>query len=299
MLGSNVPTIGGLSTGFKFGDKWKCECIQIYLTLSRRWDVPNLTKEEITKFKEVWSKSSVKEIIAHIPFLVNLATPNKIHWRNSIERLMTEISRASKLGVSHLILHPGSHLNLSKQYGIKQILKALNIVAEKNKNHSTKILLETMSGQGNMIGSSFKEISYILKKVKKPDFFGVCFDTAHVFMAGYDIRGYKGYERVLQKFDNLIGIDKIKAIHLNDSKTDLGSKVDRHACIGEGKMGMQVFHAILKDKRFFNIPKILEIPERDKKSKDCLEMLYKLQKIPIPIYEPKNFLVQLTLSEIY
>lgn len=299
MLGSNVPTIGGFHTGFQWGDEWGCECIQIYVTLSRRWDVPKLSQQEIDKFNKAWQESSVQQVVAHVPFLVNLASPDKEIRRKSIERLVVEGSRANKFRVPFLVLHPGSYGNSSRQDGTKRITEALDIVSQQIDNSSTKILLETMAGQGTMIGSSFEEITSILEKVERPEFFGVCFDTAHVFIAGYDIRGYEGYEKVLEKFDKIIGLDKIKVIHLNDSKTNLGSKNDRHACIGEAKMGLQVFHAILRDKRFHGIPKILEIPERDERSKDNLETLRKLQVICNPILGSKQTPTQLTFEEVF
>jgi deoxyribonuclease-4 len=185
-----------------------------------------------------------------------------------------------------LVLHPGSHGSSSKQEGIKKIVKALNNIFEEV-DMPVKILLETMAGQGTMIGSRFEEITFILEKVQKPELLGVCLDTGHLFMAGYDIRGYKGWESVLDEFNKIIGIGKIGAIHLNDSKTSLGSKSDRHACIGEGKLGLQVFHGILREQRFSNIPKILEIPERDTKSKDNLALLRNLQNISKSLSEEK------------
>jgi len=297
MLGSNVPTIGGFHTGFKWGDKWGCEVIQIYITLSRRWNVSELTKEEISKFKMVWQESSVKEVVAHVPYLVNLASPDKELYQKSIERLLIEISRAIKFGVSLLVLHPGSYGNSKKEEGIKRVIEALNSVLQEI-DFPGKILLETMAGQGTTIGSRFEELALILEKVKKPESLGICLDTGHLFMAGYDIRGYEGYQKILDEFDRIIGIEKIKAIHLNDSKTGLGSRSDRHACIGEGKLGLQVFHVILRDEKFKGIPKILEIPERDTKSKDNLELLRNLQKRTDLLPKEKQDPIQLTLKEV-
>jgi len=298
MLGSNVPTIGGFHAGFKWGDEWRCECIQIYVTLSRKWHVPELTQEEIAKFKTAWKKSSIKGVVAHVPFLVNIASPNREIWEKSISRLITEISRVERLGVPYLVLHPGSYSNSTKKEGIERIAQALNVVLQRFNSQLTKILLETMAGQGTMIGSHFEEIAFILEKVQKPELLGVCLDTGHLFMAGYDIRGYKGWESVLNEFNKIIGVGKIGTIHLNDSKTSLGSKSDRHACINEGKLGLQVFHAILRDQRFSNIPKILEIPERDTRSKDNLELLRNLQNISNPFPEEKRDPTQLTLKEV-
>jgi len=297
MLGSNVPTIGGFHTGFKWGDEWGCQCIQIYLTLSRRWDVPNLSQQEITRFKTAWQESLVKKVVAHVPYLVNLASPNNELRDKSVKRLGIEISRATKFGVSLLVLHPGSYGVSTREEGIKRIIEALNRLLEETES-SIKILLETMAGQGTMIGSRFEEIALILKRVPKSEKLGVCLDTGHLFMAGYDIRGYKGWESVLNEFNKIIGIEKIGAIHLNDSKTGLGQKSDRHACIGEGKLGLRVFHAILKDQRFRGVPMVLEIPERDTRSKDNLELLRYLQTSSEALPEEKRDPTQLTLKEV-
>lgn len=295
MLGSNVPAIGGFHAGFSWGNKWGCECIQIYITFSRRWDVPELSQKEVAVFKTAWGNSSVKEVVAHVPFLVNLASPNKEIWRKSIDRLITEISRAEKFGVPFLVLHPGSYGNLTKKEGIKRVTQALGIVFQNFDRPSVKVLLETMAGQGTMLGSSFEEIAEILEKAARPEFLGICFDTGHVFMAGYDLRGYEGCEAVLGEFDKIVSLEKIGCFHLNDSKTRLGSRSDRHACIGEGELGLQVFHTLLRDKRFSNTPKILEIPERDRRSKDNLEMLKKLSQVSNPLPKEHYTPTQLNL----
>jgi deoxyribonuclease-4 len=277
MLGSNVPTRGGLTTAFRYAKEWKCESIQIYVAPSRKWDVTEISPDEISEFKQAWRRSSVKQVVAHAPLLVNLASPNNAVWKKSINRLITEISRTSQLQIPFLVMHPGSPRNSPKKFGIARITEGLNIVLQNADDCSTKILLETMAGQGTMIGSCFEEIANITEKVENSELLGVCIDTAHVFAAGYDIRGYEGYERVLDIFDNLIGIGSIKVIHLNDSKTSLGSRVDRHASIGEGELGLQVFQNLLRDRRFCNIPKILEIPKQYERSKSNLQMLRKLQ----------------------
>lgn len=298
MLGSNVPTIGGFHTGFRYGDEWGCKCIQIYVTLSRKWDVPKLSREEVIKFETAWRKSSVKQVVAHVPFLVNLASPNEEIWEKSMRRLITEVYRANKFGVQFLVLHPGSYGDSNRKEGLKKIITSLNTISQRMHNTSTKILLETMAGQGTMIGSCFEEINQILQEIKAQELFGVCFDTGHVFMAGYDIRGYKGYENVLKKFDKIIGLDKLMVSHLNDSKTKLGTRSDRHACIGEGELGLQFFHALLRDQRFSGIPKVLEIPERDKRSKDNLEFLRKLRAISDPLPGEKRGSTQLTFKGV-
>ncbi|MFQ6068782.1 MAG: deoxyribonuclease IV [Candidatus Bathyarchaeia archaeon] len=302
MLGSNVPAHparGGLATLFRYAEEWRCECAQTYITLSRRWDVSDLTPGELFNFKAAWRESKVKQVIVHAPLLVNLASPLDDIWQKSKDRLSTELSRANKLGIQFLVLHPGYYRNLDKKRGVKRIIEALDNVLDNVNDSTVMILLETTAGQGTAVGSRFEEIAYILEKTRKEHFLGVCLDTCHVFAAGYDIRGYLGYEKVLKKFDIVVGLDKLKVIHLNDSKTRLGSKVDRHASIGEGKMGLQIFHAFVKDPRFRDTPKVLEIPERKgKKVQQQLELLRRLQATSNLLSEPEGIRAQQTLDEV-
>lgn len=302
MLGSNVPAHparGGLATLFQYAEAWSCECAQTYITLSRRWNVTDLLPEEILNFKSSWQKSHVKQVVAHVPLLVNLASSANSIWQKSKHRLSIEVSRANQLGVQFLVLHPGYSGNLRKRTAIERIIGALDDIFENINDSNAKILLETTAGQGTSIGSRFEEIAYILEKTRKTQFLGVCFDTCHVFAAGYDIHGYRGYERVLEKFDDVIGLDRLKVIHLNDSKTEFGSRVDRHAPVGEGKLGVQVFHALVKDQRFHDIPKVLELPKQDVQMiPQQLKFLRKLQATVDPISEPKGAKAQSTLDNV-
>jgi len=297
MIGSNVSTIGGLTNGFIRGDLWDCECIQIYISPSRRWVIPPLTDNEIVEFENAWKASRIKQVIAHVPFLVNLASSNRDIQVKSLNRLKTEISRAHSYKVNYLVLHPGSSRNSTRKKGIEHLITSLNHICEEIDNYSTLILLETMAGQGNVIGSTFEELAIVLDNMSSPELFGVCFDTAHVFLAGYDIRGYEGYEKVLSKFDEIVGLNKIKAFHLNNTDWEIGSKVDRHSNLGGEKLGSQVFHAILRDPRFQNVPKIIEIPSRDEDSIKNLNYLRHLRSIENNIFEPKKG--QMTLESVF
>jgi len=303
MLGSNVPTHparGDLAILFEFSDEWHCECAQTYITLSRRWDLPDLRPGDISNFRSAWSKSQVKQVIAHVPLLVNLASSNNVIWQRSKDRLLSELLRAGKLGIQFLVLHPGYYCSSDKMTGMERIIVALDDVLENVNNSNIEVLLETTAGQGTSLGSRFEEIAYVWEKVRMNHLIGVCFDTCHVFASGYDIRGYSGYEKVLEKFDLIIGLDKLKVIHLNDSRTGLGSKVDRHASIGEGKLGLQAIHALLRDSRFQNVPKVLETTEIDgRKIPEQLEFLRKLQANSTLVSEPDGIRVQLTLDEAF
>ena len=277
MLGSNVSQVGGFKTAFKVAEQWSCDCIQVYLTPSRTWKVQELLSERIEMFKKLKNESKIAEIVSHVPFLVNIASCDKNILRFSRYRLIQEIKIAELLDIEKIVLHPGSFQKSDKDIGLSRVISSLNEVMDNFQELRVKINLETMCGQGSMLCSNFEEIHYILDNLKYPANFGVCFDTAHVFISGYDMRGYEGYGKIINKFDEIVGIDKIGVIHLNDSLTELGSHNDRHACVGEGKMGIQVFQAMLKDVRFDNIPMILEIPQRDEKTEGSLKFLRELK----------------------
>ncbi|HEY3374771.1 MAG TPA: deoxyribonuclease IV [Candidatus Aquicultor sp.] len=263
MLGATVPTIGGLHNAFKYAADWGCECLQIYLTMSRRWDTPRLSEEARLAFLQAWRTSNVKQVISHVPFLVNVASPEPAMWQKSVNRLHAEIQTAVELEVPLLILHPGSARGTSRADGVQRVIEALNTVLADAGTHSPIILIETMAGQGSVLGSTFDELAEILQGIESRSHVGVCFDVAHVFAAGYDISGTGGYEQVTRRFDESVGLDAIGVVHINDSKTKLGSHHDRHAYVGEGEIGLDMFRALLTDRHFVNVPKVLELPGRE------------------------------------
>lgn len=269
-----MPTVGGLDKAFYWADLWDCEAVQIYLTLSRTWKVNKLNDKEILNFKNGWRNSGVKEVVSHIPYLVNLASDKEEIRKKSIDRLIAEIERAEILEVKYIVLHPGSYGKATKEEGIKKIIDGLQLCLGKFKNIRSKILLETMAGQGTSIGSSFSDLKFIINNISCFQL-DVCLDTSHIFAAGYDIRDEKSYKKTLKEFDTVIGIDKIKVIHFNDSKTELGSKIDRHEDVGKGKIGMDAFSFFVNDERFREIPKILETPnlELENNAKDMIKAL--------------------------
>jgi len=268
MLGANVSTVGGIHTGFALGDEWDLEAIQIYLTQSRMWYVPRLGEGEEEQFRAKWDKSQVKEVVSHIPFLVNLASPDASLFDKSVKRLEKEILRAQELDVNFVVLHPGSFTTSTREEGIESTIEGLKRVL--HAVDGVNICLETMAGQGTTLGASFGELEKIINGVDHPNI-GVCFDTGHVFMAGYDIT--KDYAGVMSEFDEHVGIEKIKVVHINDSKKEFNSHVDRHANIGDGKMGIEVFKELMNDKNFKDTPKVLEIPDANERTREDIKLL--------------------------
>ncbi len=273
MIGSTVPTVGGIEKAFYWGDRWGCEAVQFYLTLSRKWEVDKISEGKVNLFKSAWKESSVKEVVAHIPYLVNLVSENRLTRDRSIERMIKEIERAKILGVKYLVLHPGSAGRQEKEEAIIVLKQSFDKIFKRVSPKGVNILIETMSGQGSSLGSSFEEVAKILAVLKDENTFAVCLDSAHILEAGYDIRKKTGYEETFAEFEKHIPIKKIKTFHLNDSRTNFGSKVDRHEHIGKGKIGTDFFKKLLNDRRFIDIPKILETPETEEKSLENLKTL--------------------------
>jgi len=277
MLGSNVPLAGGLLKALERGESWECECIQVYTTPSRQWTVPELELGFAQEFIDAKAKTRIKRIIAHVPFLVNLASERTDLQEKSIARLTTEVFRAATLGIDALILHPGGFGRSNRANGMKRASQNLERVLSALKPGHPPILLENAAGQRHALGSRLEELGLLLGNFGNRC--GACIDTAHLLAAGYDIRGARGWEKVLAEVDRCLGLSAVRAIHLNDSLGGLASGRDRHAAIGEGVIGMDTFFNILHDARFAECPMVLEIPDRDAKTAQSLKMLRDIQSL--------------------
>jgi len=280
MIGSNVSTVGGIVNAFHQAQKWGCECIQIYTTPSRTWRVCDRLESENALFKEAWKNSTVKCVIAHVPFLVNMASNKTELCIKSIHRLCQELNSACSLGIDRIVIHPGSCDETDVDAVIEKIGEGINEAFSMTKGNPVKLLLETMPGQGNQIGKTFEEIQAIIESIKDNSRIGVCCDTCHMYSAGYNIRGYSGFYSTMKEMEIVIGLEKIGAFHVNDSAYALDSKRDRHASIGEGYLGLEAFHALVNDPRFDMVPKIIENPNQNEKSLDDLQKLRGLRGIP-------------------
>lgn len=259
LIGAHMSIAGGFYKAIERGESIGCTAIQIFTKSNRQWYAKPISTEEIKQFTDTWNNSSIKSVIAHASYLINIGASNAAVHEKSIDALILEIDRCQQLNIPGLVLHPGSCGSTSEQSTLDLISKTLDEVFEQIPGN-TMILLETMAGQGSTVCYTFEQIEYLIKQSKYKKRVGVCFDTCHVFAAGYDLRDKDSYDALWKKFDSIIGIDKLKAIHLNDSKKDLGSRVDRHEEIGKGKIGTEAFKLLCTDRRLVNIPKILETP---------------------------------------
>jgi deoxyribonuclease IV len=263
LLGAHMSIAGEINLALERGESIGCTAIQIFTKSNRQWNAKPLTNEEITAFKNAWKQSSIQSVMTHATYLINIGSPNKEIEKKSMDALSMDLNRSSLLAIPYLVLHPGSHTNTDEESCIQRISDNLNILLKKNSNIT--ILLETMAGQGSSVGYTFEHLAEIIKQSDFKKQIGVCFDTCHAFAAGYDFRTEKAYTDMWEQFDKTIGLNKLKAFHLNDSKTDIGSRVDRHTHIGKGKIGLKAFKRLVNDPRFFDIPKILETPKDDLK----------------------------------
>ena len=267
LLGAHMSIAGGLHLAFTRIRKVKGEALQIFLSNQRQWKSPPLTSEMIEVFRLEWEKNQRIVVAAHDSYLINLAAPDQTTVEQSVSAFTDELVRAAALEIPFLITHPGSHRGLGVEAGLKRFVRNLDSAITLSRTSTVSILIETTAGQGTNLGSQFEEIAFILSESQYGDRLGVCFDTSHAFAAGYDLRTPETYEETLSLFDRVVGLQRLKFFHLNDSKRPLASRVDRHEHIGKGEIGLEGFRLLLNDPRFQNHPMVLETP----KGKDLKE----------------------------
>ena len=260
LLGAHMSTEGGREKALERGASINCTAIQIFTKSNRQWLDKPITKEEGALFKKTQKECDIKYVVAHASYLINIGSPKPDVESKSITALTKELDRCDMLGIPYLVLHPGSRLTSNLRDCIEQIAAGIDIALADSKG-TTMVLLETMAGQGTGVGSTFEEVAHIRRLTKHKSRVGVCLDTCHIFAAGYKFSTKATYKQTWDTFNKIIGLEHLKAIHINDSKKECGSKVDRHEEIGKGKIGLKAFELLFNDPRLFSIPKILETPK--------------------------------------
>jgi deoxyribonuclease-4 len=263
---------GGVENAPVRGQAVGCDTIQLFTKSNVQWRAFSLTATKVRRFGENCVAAGIRKPFGHTSYLINLAASDREIYRRSVNGLLVEASRAEKLGLLYLVLHPGSHGGDGIEAGIERVVRALDRVHRGTPGFRLRILLETTAGQGSSIGASFEELATIIGAVREADRLGVCFDTCHAFAAGYDLRSRKAYRATMRELDRQIGLDRVLAFHLNDSKRELGSRVDRHAHIGEGQLGLDAFRWLLNDRRFAGRPMVLETPKGKETSNDIMNL---------------------------
>lgn len=280
LLGAHMSIAGGVYKALEQGERLSCTAIQIFTKNANQWKGKSLEKEDIARFLSLRKKSNISKILAHDSYLINLASGSPALRTKSINALIDEMERCRMLSIPYIIIHPGAHLGISEDEGIKNIVNSLNVILEKTDEWPVGIALETTAGQGTSIGCRFEHLSRIIEGVQDKERIKVCLDTCHIFAAGYDISTAEGYDAVMQEFDRIVGIDRLVCFHVNDCKKGLGSRVDRHEDIGKGALGQLPFRLLMNDKRFADIPKIIETP-KDKEMKNDKINLAVLRKMVV------------------
>ena len=267
LIGAHMSIAGGIPLALTRGQELGCRTIQIFTKNANQWKARDITPEEVAEFTRQKEKTKIWPVVAHDSYLINLGAPDEEKLQKSRESFLIEMQRTELLELPYLITHPGAHLESGEQEGLKKIAESIDWLHRRTKGFKMKILLETTSGQGTNLGYRFEHFSAIMDMVEDASRLGFCFDTCHVFTAGYDLRTRDAYEKTMEEFDRVIGLARLNVFHLNDAKNDVGSRIDRHQHIGKGKLGLDTFRFLLNDPRFVNLPKILETP----KGKDMTE----------------------------
>ena len=242
------------------GHSINCDAIQMFVCSPNRWASRELTEEEITDFQRAKEETGISPIVAHSSYLINLGSPNEGLWQKSVNALVGQLRRCQQLGIKDFVLHPGSHSGSGEAEGLERVAAGLSAALEATSDTSVVILLETTAGQGTSLGYKFEHLAWLLGHAEPSERLGICLDTAHVLAAGYEFRQSESYRAMWADFDAIIGLDRLRAIHLNDSKRDLGSRVDRHEQIGQGFIGLEAFRLLVNDPRLRHVPMLLETP---------------------------------------
>ncbi len=276
LLGAHESVAGGLHLAFDRLRQVGGEALQIFTRNQRQWHPQPVTAEEVELFQKAWQESASLPVgrsfsipgasgtkaslpvASHASYLINLASGKQELVEKSVTAFAAEIDRCGQLGIPFVVIHPGSHGGDGVETGLVRFTVALDLVFEKAAFKEVMVLLETTAGQGTSLGSRFEELAFILTHCRYPERLGVCVDTCHIFAAGYDIRTLPGYLQTMEEFDRVVGIDRIKFFHLNDSKQPLASRVDRHEHIGQGAIGLAGFAGLLNDSRFAGHPMVIE-----------------------------------------
>ena len=267
-LGAHVSIAGGVALAPARGRALGCGAIQIFVKNQRQWAAPPLTAADARAFRRERRRARLRHAFAHGSYLVNLACPDPAGWRQAVDTFTDELRRAARLGLDALVVHPGSHLGAGAEAGLDAIARAIEEGLRATRRAGVKVALENTAGAGHVLGRTFAELAAILDRLARPARVGVCVDTCHLFVAGYDIRTPAGYALAMAECIELVGAERVLAVHLNDAKAPLGSGLDRHEHIGRGALGLGPFRLLLNDRRFARVPKVLETPKEPEPTAD-------------------------------
>jgi deoxyribonuclease-4 len=269
MFGSHLSISGGLHHALLKAEELGCGSVQIFTKNQQQWKCPPLTESAINDWRSHCDRLKFEQTVSHDSYLINLASPDEALRRKSIELFEEELRRCVALKIPYLVTHPGAHMGEGEEKGLRAVAKSLDEVHAAVAGNGVVTCLEITAGQGSSLGYRLEHLAEIISQVKAPERLAVCLDTAHLFAAGYDFRGPKKYAALMKEIEKTVGLDRVKVLHVNDSKKDLGSRVDRHHHIGHGLIGLEGFRPFVKDKQWRKVPKILETAKgKDEQGRD-------------------------------
>ncbi|MFI4875779.1 MAG: deoxyribonuclease IV [Blastopirellula sp. JB062] len=261
IFGAHMSIAGGYYKAVDAAANESMECVQLFTKNNNQWRAKEITEKDVQRFRDALDAQKIRHPLSHASYLINMGSPKTELWEKSRDAMIVELQRADQLGIPYVVVHPGAFVDSSEEEGIAAVVKALDEVIEATESLDSICLLETTAGQGSCLGHTFEHLAAMLDGVKRKDRVGVCLDTCHIYAAGYPLGTKQEYESTWKQFESLIGLDKLKAIHLNDSKKPLGSRVDRHEHIGKGCLGEEPFRLLINDARFEQMPMYLETPK--------------------------------------
>jgi deoxyribonuclease-4 len=268
LFGAHESIAGGVFYAVERGKKATCDTIQMFNKSNNQWRAKKLDKKEIDKFFETIEQTGVTVCTSHTSYLINIASPDKALNKKSYLSLKEEMERCEQLKIPNLVMHPGAHVGSGEKQGLDRIAENINRLFDELQDNHVTLLLETTAGQGSVLGYRFEQLAYIIDKVENKPQIGVCLDTCHVFAAGYPLRSPAEYKKTMKNFDEVIGLDRLKIIHVNDSLKEFNSRRDRHEHIGQGFIGLEGFRNFVNDRRLAKIPMILETPKGEDLAED-------------------------------
>jgi deoxyribonuclease-4 len=262
-LGAHMSIAGGLPRAVDRAEASGCQALQIFTKSAGQWRARELPPDEIALFRRRVRETRIGPVVAHNSYLINLAAGDLSLRRRSIDALREELDRAEVLGLDGLVMHPGSYTSGTEAEGLRLIAEGLADILASRPTGRAQILLEHTAGQGTNLGHRFEHLAEIIDRLNASPRVGVCLDTCHLLTAGYDICSERGYRETFRSFDRIVGLERLRVFHVNDSKKPCGSRVDRHEHIGRGCLGLEPFRRILNDRRFRGLPMLLETPKVD------------------------------------
>lgn len=260
-FGAHMSIAGGCDRAVRAAHAFGFETVQLFTKNNNQWNVPPLTDAHVASFRAALEETGVATPVAHNSYLINLASPEDGLWNKSIDAMTVELERCAALGIADLVAHPGAHMGAGEEAGIARVASGIDEIHRRTRGLPVTIDLETTAGQGSCLGHRFAHLGAILAKVAEPERLGICVDSCHIFAAGYSLESPEEYDGTMNELDRDVGLGRVRVWHLNDSRRERGSRVDRHAGIGQGHLGLEPFRHLVNDPRFREVPMILETPK--------------------------------------